>query len=204
VATFNLTLELERLIGDIVRRVEAFSHIDPERVMVCVATTRGSGIHGTYAKIHPLRFAGGSRTTTIRKRRRTLLCEMTPVTCRGVEILYVIYFLVPRFLNLPLRDKLITIFHELFHISPEFNGDIRRFPGKNYAHGSSRKKFNAVMENLVQEYLGKTGGTELVGCIEGDMEVIRSRHGTIVGRKMAAPRLRIVDQCPVVKTGGKG
>jgi predicted metallopeptidase len=190
--TLNLTLELERLIVDIVRRMEEFRHIDPERVMVGVATTRGGGIHGTYAKIHPLRFAGGSRTTMVRRRRRALLCEMTPVACRGVEMLYIIYFLVPRFLNLPLREKLVTIFHELYHISPEFNGDIRRFPGKNYAHGSSRKKFNEAMENLVQRYLGNGGDTDLVGFLEGDMEAIRSRHGTVVGRKVPAPKLRIL------------
>ena len=190
--TLNLTLELERLIADIARRMEEFGHIDPERVMGCVSTTRGGGIHGTYAKIHPLRFENGSRTTMVRRRRGTILCDIPPVTRRGVAMLYIVYFLVPRFLNLSLREKLITVFHELYHISPEFNGDIRRFSGKNYAHGSSRQKFNGAMEKFVGSYLERMEDPAVIGFLDGDMEAIRSRHGSIVGRRMAAPKLRIV------------
>lgn len=188
----NLTMELERLIADIVRQVEEFGHIDPERVMVCVATTRGGGVHGTYAKIHPLRFENGSRTTSVRRGRKTLLCEMPAITRGGVEMLYVIYFLTPRFLDLPLREKLITVFHELYHISPECNGDIRRFPGKNYAHGSSRQRFNALMAKFADGYLARDENHERLRFLAGDMAAIRSRHGALVARKMAAPKIRIV------------
>lgn len=191
-STLNLTLELERLIADICRQSEEFGHIDPKRLMVCVSSTRGGGVHGTYAKIHPLRFENGSRTTVVRRGRRTLHCEMPTVTDRGVEMLYVIYFLVPRFFDLPLQEKLITVFHELYHISPAFDGDIRRFPGKNYAHGSSRKRYNALMAKLVEGYLGKEENRERVQLLEGDMAAIRARHSAIVGRRMAAPKIRIV------------
>jgi hypothetical protein len=189
--TFNLTKELERLIADIAGRMDEFGHIEPERVMVCVASTRGGGIHGTYAKIHPLRFENGSRTTMVRRRRRTLICEMPPISRGGVEVLYIIYFLVPRFLDLPLREKLITVFHELYHISPAFNGDIRRFPGKNYAHGRSREKFNDLMAAFADSYLDTEGTHAGVGFLEGDMAAMRARHGSIVGRKMTAPRVRV-------------
>jgi predicted metallopeptidase len=189
----NLTLEIERLIADIVRRMEEFGHIDPDRVMVCIATTRGGGVHGTYAKIHPLRFEAGSRTTLVRQRRGTTRYEIPPVIRGGVEMLYIIYFLVPRFLNLPLREKLVTIIHELYHISPEFNGDIRRFPGKNFAHGSSRKRYNALMAEFATRYLDETENRVGIEFLEGDMAAMRARHGAIVGRKMAAPRLRIVE-----------
>ncbi|HEY6837487.1 MAG TPA: hypothetical protein VI389_01960, partial [Geobacteraceae bacterium] len=67
----NITAELERQIADIVRRMEEFRHVDPERLLICTATTRGKGIHGTFAKIHPLRFAGGAHTTQMRRGRRT-------------------------------------------------------------------------------------------------------------------------------------
>lgn len=191
-STLNLTLELERLIADICRQSEEFGHIDPKRLMVCVSSTRGGGVHGTYAKIHPLRFENGSRTTVVRRGRRTLHCEMPTVTDRGAEMLYIIYFLVPRFFDLPLQEKLITVFHELYHISPAFDGDIRRFPGKNYAHGSSRKRYNALMAKFVAGYLGKVEHRERVQILEGDMAAIRARHSAIVGRRMAAPKIRIV------------
>jgi hypothetical protein len=188
----NLTGELERLIGEIVVRVEEFRHVDPSRVMVCVATTRGGGVHGTYAKIHPLRFENGARTTLVKRRRGSVRCEITPVMRQEIEMLYIIYVLVPRFLNLALRDKLITIFHELYHISPAFDGDIRRFPGKNYAHGSSRKKYNDLMAQLVDRYLEHPGHVSGVDFLEGDMAALRARCGSLVGRRLAAPKLRIV------------
>ena len=191
-STLNLTLELEGLIARITGQVEEFGHIDPRRVLVCVSSTRGGGVHGTYAKIHPLRFEDGTRCKTIRRGMRKNDYEMPRITHRGVEMLYVVYFLVPRFLNLPFREKLITLFHELFHISAEFNGDIRRFPGKNFAHGSSTKKYNAYMGKLVDTYLGNLTDRSILSFLEGDMEEIRGRFKAIVGRKMAAPRIQLV------------
>jgi hypothetical protein len=190
--TLNITGELERLIADITCRVDEFRHVDPSRVMVCVATTRGGGVHGTYAKIHPLRFENGARTTLVKRRRGSVRCEVTPVVRQEVEMLYVIYVLVPRFLNLPLREKLITLFHELYHVSPAFDGDIRRFPGKNYAHGSSRKKYNALMALMVDRYLEDPETGSGVNFLEGDMAVMRARYGSLVGRRMAAPKFRII------------
>jgi predicted metallopeptidase len=190
--TLNLTLELERLIAHITRNVDEFAHIDPRHVLVCVSSTRGGGIHGTYAKIHPLRFEDGTRSKTLRRGMRRYEYEMPVISHRGVEMLYVIYFLVPRFLNLPFREKLITLFHELFHISPEFNGDIRRFPGKNYAHGSSTRKYNIHMARLVDLYLGKLDDRSMLSFLEGDMDEVRGRFTAIVGRKMAAPRIILV------------
>ena len=189
----NLTAELERLIADIAGKVEEFSHIDPQRILVCVSSTRVVGVHGTYAKIHPLCFENGTRCKTISRGVRRHTYEMPTISHRGVEMLYVVYFLIPRFLNLPFREKLITLFHELFHISPEFNGDIRRFPGKNYAHGSSTKRYNAYMARLVDAYLEKHEPASLTAFLEGDMAAIRERYKTIVGRKMAAPRIVMVN-----------
>jgi predicted metallopeptidase len=190
--TLNLTSELERLIADIAGRVAEFSHIDPRLILVCVSATRGGGVHGTYAKIHPLRFENGARIKTIRRGIRKYDYEMPTITHRGADMLYVVYFLVPRFLNLPFREKLITLFHELFHISPEFNGDIRRFPGKNYAHGSSTKRYNANMAKMVDSYLEKHEAKSLTAFLEGDMAAIRERYKAIVGRKMAAPQIQLV------------
>jgi predicted metallopeptidase len=190
--TLNLTSELERLIADIAGRVEEFSHIDPRLILVCVSSTRGGGVHGTYAKIHPLRFENGARAKTIRRGIRKYDYEMPTITHRGADMLYVVYFLIPRFLNLPFREKLVTLFHELFHISPEFNGDIRRFPGKNYAHGSSTKRYNAYMAKLVDTYLERQETKKLTAFLEGDMAEIRERYKAIVGRKMVAPQIRLM------------
>ncbi|HET6418588.1 MAG TPA: putative metallopeptidase [Geobacteraceae bacterium] len=187
----NLTGELEKLIGEIASQVRELNHVDPSRVLVCVASTRGGGVHGTYAKIHALRFPGGERTSAMRRGSKRVTCTMPTITHRGMEMLYVVYFLVPRFLNLSHREKLITVFHELYHISPMFDGDIRRFPGKNHAHGSSRKKFDAVVAELVDEWLRSRVGAALPDFIREDMESIRAKYRVIVGRRLAAPRIKI-------------
>ena len=190
-STLNVTAELERLIAHIAANHQEFRHLDPARVLVCVSSTKSGGVHGTYAKIHPLRFEGGETVTVMRRGRRSYTCTMPTITHQGREMLYLIYFLVPRFLNLPLRDKLITIFHELYHISPEFDGDIRRFSGRNFAHGSSCKRYNALMARYVDEYLDVPGTDEKIAFLKGNQIEIRARHRAIVGRKMAAPRLKL-------------
>ncbi len=190
-STLNLTAELERLIAHIAVSHDAFRHIDAGRLMVCVSTTRGGGVHGTYARIHPLRFPGGGKGATLRRGRRSYACTFPTITHQGRDILYLIYFHIPRFLNLSLREKLITVFHELYHVSPTFDGDIRRFQGRNFAHGSSKKRYNDLMASLADDYLLLPDAAEMTGFLEGDMTLLRQRWGTIVGRKMATPRLKV-------------
>lgn len=187
---FNVTRSLELLIEEIVRQTEEFAHIDPGRLLVCVASTRGGGVHGTYARIHPLRFPGGERTREVRRGRRSYQCEIPPVTCSGRDILYLVCFLVPRFLDLSPREKLVTVFHELYHISPAFDGDIRRFPGRNYAHGSSRRKYNELVGVLVDRYLEREGEAQSP-LLTKSMAELRTLHGSMVGRKYPAPRVKV-------------
>ncbi len=189
--TLNLTLSLEKLVADIVGKVEEFSHIDPLRVMLCVSSTKGGGVHGVYAKIHPLRFAGGARSMEVKRGRRSALLTMPSVIDRQNEMLYVIYFLVPRFFNLPKREKLVTVFHELYHISPRFDGDIRRFPGRNFAHGRSRKRYNALMDELVAAYLSLPGCSGVTDFLDGDLESLRSRYRAVVGRRFPVPKAKV-------------
>ncbi len=189
--TLNLTAALERLVADIAGQAEEFRHVDPDRLLVCLSPTRGGGVHGTYAKIHPLRFPGGETTSRVRRRGRYWTCTMPTVTHQGREMLYVVYFLVPRFFDLSLREKLITVFHELYHISPAFDGDIRRFPGRNYAHGSSTRAYNRRMGELVDAWLALEPDPDILTFLDGDMEALRSRHTALVGRKMTAPRITV-------------
>jgi putative metallopeptidase len=189
--TLNLTAEIERLIADITSRHEAFSHIDPSQLLVCINSSRNNSEQGLFAKIHPLRFPSGEMTQTVKRGRHTLRCTMPDIAHRGRDILYVIYFIIPRFMDRPLRDKLVTVFHELYHISPEFDGDIRRFPGRNFAHGGSTKRYNRLMERFVDEYLLLPGSSEQTVFMECGMTELKGRHRAIVGRKMAMPRIRV-------------
>ncbi|MBJ6725400.1 putative metallopeptidase [Geomesophilobacter sediminis] len=186
----DLTFELERVIEDVTLRVPELNHIDPLKLLVCIAFGRTGG-GGSYAKIHPLRFPGGTRSMTTRRGRKDYLCTMPTINHRGQEMLYVVYFLVPRFMELSLREKLVTIFHELYHVSPECDGDIRRFPGRNYAHGSSTKSYNMLMRQLVDRYLEILPDQSILHFLEGDMGTLRRRHPKIVARRLPAPRISV-------------
>lgn len=188
--TLNLTGELERLIRDITARTPELQHICTEKLLLCVSSGRPTA-GGSLAKIHPLRFAGGEKSLKTRRGRRSVLCTMPTIVHHGEEMLYVIYFLVPRFLELSFREKMITIFHELYHISPDCDGDIRRFPGRNYAHGSSTKSYNLLMGQLVDRYLERLQDHSALEFLQGNLSELRSRHRSIVARRLPAPRISI-------------
>jgi predicted metallopeptidase len=186
---FNYSEALERLIREIVTGVDEFRHVDPERVLVACARARDNGPIGAYAKIVPMRFEGGARERKVG--RHTY--HMPALSYRGQEILYLIYFFMPRFGNLPYREGLETVVHELYHISPQFDGDIRRFPGRHFAHGSSQKRFNATVAALTERYLA-AGEPAAAAFLRATTAELRQGHGPLVGRRVPLPR-------PVRKTG---
>ena len=60
----------------------------------------------------------------------------------GVEMLYLMTFCLPRFQNQPFEDKLVTLFHELYHIGPAFDGDLRRHAGRYAVHSGSQRRYD--------------------------------------------------------------
>jgi predicted metallopeptidase len=180
---FNYTEALEGLIWEIVGRVEEFRSVEPKRLLVACARSRDNGPLGVYAKIVPLRFAHGARERRIGRHNY----EMPPLTHRGQEILYLIYFFMPRFGDLPYREGLETVVHELYHISPRFDGDIRRFPGRNYAHGASQKRFNAAVAALTERYLA-AGEPTAAAFLQSTTAELRRAHGSLIGRRVPLPR----------------
>ena len=97
-----------------------------DRVAIGICQTRNGAMHGVFATLTPLRFAGGRLDETVRGRRHRI---QPLVDAAGQEFLYLLNFYLPRFLNLPLEEKLSTIVHELWHIGPQFDGDLRRHDG---------------------------------------------------------------------------
>src|SRR4029453_13473942 len=94
-----------------------------ERVATGIRGARHRQPHGLYATLTPLRFADGA-TIDVRRGRRWRIEPIVDAT--GREYLYLLSFYLPRFLDLPLEGKLATIVHELWHIGPRFDGDLRR------------------------------------------------------------------------------
>lgn len=184
IPVFDFTDAVAKLIRHIVAGCPELAHIDPDRILVSHLRTRSPGPHGVYASVQPLKFEGGSPTT----RRRGRIFAMPTVTHEGREILYIIYFALPRFADLDFNTKLITVFHELYHISPEFNGDIRRFPGRNYAHGHSRKRYNERLQSLVDRYLATPDALQITSFLRLNYSDLLKHYGRVVATRVRPPR----------------
>ncbi len=169
-----------------VARVDSLRHIDMSRVAVSFAQTRRNGATGMFASMTPLRFAGGEIYTVRRNRRWTIQRVCSP---EGREMLYVLNFYLPRFLDLPFREKLVTTLHELWHIGPKFDGDLRRLGGRCFAHGASQKKYDAQIELLVNRWLSLDPPESLYDFLRSNFRELVARHGRVFGRRVPTPKV---------------
>jgi hypothetical protein len=186
---FDFTLHVRRLCDDMVGRLEELAHIDMSRVAVCFCQTRKAVRHGMFASLTPLRFAGGAETTIRRGRPYAIqrVCDSS-----GREMLYLLSLYLPRFQNLDFREKLITVLHELWHISPDFSGDIRRHAGRYHAHTHSQAEYDEEMGRLADRWLASGPPKALWQFLQDDFGQLAARHGGIVGIRIRRPRLLLV------------
>ena len=181
----DFTAHMTRLCQDVCERLEVFQHICMDQVAVTFAQSKTPGIYGTQAKLTPMRFEEGSLTTT--RRGRTWTVQRFYLGKR--EMLYILTFYLPRYQNNTFREKMITVLHELYHISPYFDGDIRRFDGRYHAHSASQKEYDRLMERYVDEYLQLTPPRELYAFLEHDFRSLIKHHGNFVCHKLPIPKL---------------
>lgn len=185
---FDYTDAMEELMRHIAGNCTELAHVQNDRIIISYIQTRSPGAHGIYASVQPLRFKDGA----LRMKRSGRTYAMPELTHEGREIMYVVYFALPRFANLTFEEKLTTVFHEMYHISPEFNGDIRRFPGKYYAHGKSRKGYNERVRKLADKYMKLPGAEERVGFLRKDFDELLRAHGRLMGNRVRPPKPKLV------------
>jgi hypothetical protein len=183
---FDFTSAMRLVCADISRRLPEMSHIDMDRVAVGLCQTRNGAMHGVFATLTPLRFAGGQVERKIRGRIHRIQPLVDPT---GREYLYLLNFYLPRFLNLPLEEKLSTIVHELWHIGPQFDGDLRRHEGRCYAHGSSQRKYDALMDRMTRKWLASDPPGHLYEFLECQFHELHAEHGGIRGQRWPAPKM---------------
>jgi hypothetical protein len=177
---------MRQVCEDMVARVDALRHIDMGRVAVSFSQTRKTGPYGMYASLTPLQFPGG-RMHTVRRGRKWGLQRL--LGADGREMLYILNFYLPRLLELPLQEKLSTIVHELWHIGPHFDGDLRRYGGRCFAHSPSQKRYEAQVTGLVNCWLSRSPPEPLWGFLRLSFPELVARHGRVFGRKIPAPKL---------------
>jgi hypothetical protein len=188
---------MRHLCGDMVQRLDALGHIDLACVAITVTQARKNVAHGMQASLTPLRFKHG-RETELRGNR----CYRVERVLRpdGKEYLYLLTFFLPRFLDHPFEEKLTTVLHELWHISPRFDGDLRRHAGRCYAHGHSQRAYDAHAAALARKWLSLDPPLYVYAFLQSSFDDLQREYGSVIGQRVRAPRLLVVENssgnCP--------
>lgn len=182
----DFTRHMRRLCADMISRVDLLRHIDMDRVAVGFSQTRRASGHGMYASLTPMRFAGG-QPHTIRRGQKWAVQRL--VDADGREMLYILTFYLPRFLDLEFREKLATVMHELWHIGPRFDGDVRRFGDRFFAHGSSQAEYDARIDRLVAQWLSAEPCESVCEFLRPSFRELIARHGRVFGCRVPKPKL---------------
>lgn len=182
---FRFTDHMRVLIRDVLARTPDLAHIDLNYVLLGISRARTRRPFGLQAKVTPMRFRHGAMT----QKRRGWLYQVQQFYVNGVAMLYLLAFCLPRFQDLPFDEKMITIFHELFHIAPEFNGDLRRHAGRYYQHSHSKKKYDLHMQKYVQAYFDSGPDLALSDFLKFTFEELHERQGGVQGVLVPVPKL---------------
>jgi hypothetical protein len=190
---FDFSGRVQALCADIVRHCPELKHIDASRLLFGMTQARSGRRHGLQARVTPMRFRHGRLT---RPRRGGGLYQVQRYFVEGREMLYLVTFYLPRFLDQDFDDKFITLFHELYHISPHFEGDLRRHEGRCALHTHSKRLYDVHMAHLARAYLSNGANQTLHAFLRLNFAQLQHRHGSVVGVVVPRPRLLLVSKPP--------
>ena len=182
---FDFTAQMRALCADVAARCEALRHIRMPRVLVTFTPSRNRSRYGLQARVTPLRFRDGELT----RRHGATDYQVQRFFVDGCEMLYVLTFCLPRFLDQPFGEKLVTVFHELYHIGPAFDGDLRRHPGRYAVHSHSKDRYDARMAELVRDYLADHPQPELFHFLRSSYRALWEQYGGVTGVVVPRPKL---------------
>lgn len=185
-AGFDVSRAIRLLCNDIVARSPHLHHVDMDLVAVSIAHTRRNGRHGMWGSLTCLRFENGSRTIERNGVPYVLQSVRNPA---GNEMLYLLKFYMPRFLDLEFHEALSTVVHELWHISPNFDGDLRRFPGRYHGHGPSKNAFDEQVDEVTLDYLARNPPEEVLAFLRQDFHQLYTQYGRLHGTVIRQPRM---------------
>ena len=174
-----------RLLADITARCPEMNHVDTSRILVAVTQARNGRKHGLQARVTPLRFQNG---LLIRK-RCNVPYQVQRFFLGDHEFFYLMTFCLPRFLNQEFDDKLITLFHELYHISPRCDGDLRRHDGRYSLHSHSQKHYDKYMTQLARSYVASKPDPDLFAFLRLNFGQLCQRHGGVNGVVVPRPKV---------------
>jgi hypothetical protein len=185
-APFDFCAAIGRLTMDIAIRCPDFRHLQVPRILVTVTQARAGCAHGLQARVTPLRFPRG----TLTRQRRGVPYHIQRYFLGEHEYLYLMTFCLPRYLDQDFDQKLVTLFHELYHISPAFDGDLRRHEGRCQFHTPRQRDYDHGMAHYARDYLAGEHDASLHRFLRLNFGQLEERHGAVTG--IVVPRPKII------------
>lgn len=182
---FDFDVHMRSLLDDVVTRCPEFAHIRSDKILLGATQARSGRAHGLQARVTPLRFQNGQLV----RQRHGVPYQVQRYFLGAHEYLYLMTFCLPRYLDQSFDDKLVTLFHELHHINPEFNGDLRRHAGRCRWHTSSKHEYDRGMAEIARAYLGTRPDPNLLGFLRLNFAELKQRHGTVLAVMVPRPKL---------------
>ena len=195
---FDFTGRMRALCTDIAARCAELRHVHMPRVLVSFTPCRNRSRYGLQARVTPLRFRNGALV----RRQGSTEYQVQRFFVDGREMLYVLTFCLPRFLDQPFREKLVTVFHELYHVGPAFDGDLRCHPGRYAVHSHSKDEYDSRMEELVKRYLTGHPEAEVFRFLRSSYRELWNDHGGVTGVVVPRPKLLPVG-CATVRAAAR-
>lgn len=184
-APLDFSARMHGLIADVCSRCPAFAHVNPAALAVTFTPSRNRSKYGLQARVTPLRFPAGA----VHRQYRGRTFQIQRFVFQGSDLLYLVTFCLPRFLDRPFEDKLTTVFHELFHIAPAFDGDLRRLGGRYSYHSRSKCAYDDYARTLAQEYRLAHSDPDVFAFLRFSYKELWNAYGGIQGVVLPKPKL---------------
>jgi hypothetical protein len=195
---FDFCGHVRSLLTDIALRCPTLGHVDVSTILLGMTMARNQRGDGLQARVTPLRFAHGA----LIRRRHGVTYQVQRYFLDDREFLYLMTFCLPRFLDQDFTDKFITLFHELYHLHPFCNGDLRRHDGRCQLHSHSQRAYDRHMADLARAYLATRPDPDLHAFLRLDFAQLQKRHGSIAGIVVPRPRIIPVSVQPRLAPAG--
>ena len=181
---------MNEICCDLVSVLPELWHIDMSRVGVCYVQARKAVAHGMQATLTPMRCEGGE----LYEYRHGTRYTTQRLFLNDLEMLYILSFYLPRFMEETAEEKVSTIVHELWHIGDSFDGDLRRHEGRCYMHSSSQKEYDEHALALARRWWRSPSASRFHEILHLQFDGLKRRFGRVHGRQIAHPKLLPVNQ----------